>query len=392
MNRFAKILFLIIFAELSIGGGGRLFVAGPITLRMLLFGIAMMLTLYYVARGRKLSDETWQLLIFFTMMIGIGMIVGAINQAEQKFWWEDVKPLLYFFVLPFFEWVIVDQKIIRNAVEIIKISAVIQSVLFMTLLVLIHTGLIPFLDFYYFVLPTQEFFFRGEITFFYKGFLFVCIAFITVYLSKSQNNRRILLAFLLTVISITLTRGFLLAIFLTLLLYHSYSNRVRAIVFATLALCVLFFSQPAISFVSTIVHQIRVQQTGPPNEKLLGDRNYSDAGRVLQIKEVLSDISVTSFFVGHGFGIGVPSRPVHMEISYLEIFHKQGIFGLMFWGFLLWRLWKRFQAQGRSELADVLFYAAIFVFFQSLTNQFMNNPIGLSVILFSFVGLRALKD
>jgi hypothetical protein len=391
MNRFAKILFLIIFAELSIGGGGRIFAAGPVTLRMLLFGIAMTLALFYVVKGGKLSDETWQLLIFFIITIGIGMIVGAINHAEQTFWWEDVKPLLYFLMLPFFEWV-VDQKIIRNILEIIKISAVIQSVLFIIVLVLIHSGVIPFLDFYYFVLPTQEFFFRGEITFFYKGFLFVCVALITVYVSKSKNNRRIFLAFLVLVISITLTRGFLLAICLTLLLYHSYENRVRAIVFATLALCVVFFSQPVISFVSTVVHQMGVQQTGPPNEKLLGDRDYSDAGRILQTKEVLSHITPASFFVGHGFGIGVPSRPVHMEISYLEIFHKQGILGLMFWGFLLWRLWKRFRAQDRSEVADVLFYAAIFVFFQSLTNQFMNNPIGLSVILFSFVGLRALKD
>ena len=65
--------------------------------------------------------------------------------------------------------------------------------------------------------------------------------------------------------------------------------------------------------------------SGSPNEKLLGDRSQSDAGRIAQIKEVISMTSVLSSFIGNGFGIGIPSRPVHMEISYLEIFHKQGI-------------------------------------------------------------------
>jgi hypothetical protein len=392
MSRFAQILFLIIFAELSIGGGGRLLAAGPITLRMLLFGIAMLAAAYYYVRHRVLSDDTRQVLIFFTITIGIGIMMGAVNQAEQKFWWEDVKPLLYFLILPFFEWAVSDAKTIQQGISIVKISALIQSVAFVIVLILIHSGTIPFLDFYYFVLPTQEFFFRGEITFFYKGFLFICIAFIVIYLN-GMPYRKMFLAVLLVVVCLTLTRGFLLAICLTLLVFHfRNSNRMRAIMFGAIAVAILLFSQPLISYVSTLVYKITAKQGGKPNEKLFGDRSYSDAGRIIQIREVFATVTPTSFFAGHGFGIGVPSRPVHMEISYLEIFHKQGVVGLAFWGFLFWRLRQRYLAASSGILADVLFFSAIFVYFQSMTNQYMNNPIGLSVILFSFVGLRVLKE
>jgi hypothetical protein len=392
MNRFAKILFWIIFAELTIGGGGRLFVLGPLTLRMVLFGMAMIVSVVYLIKRKPLSDETRQILIFFTIITGLAIAIGAINEADPKFWWEDVKPLLYFLMLPFFEWVVDDEKTIRNALSIIKVSAIIQSFVFLTVLILIHSGVIPFLDFYYFVLPTQEFFFRGEITFFYKGFLFVCIAFIIVYLTN-EKHRRILLALLLLVVCLTLTRGFFLALFLTLFVYHlKSSNRLRATILATLAVCVLIFSQPVIHHVSKVVDRMIKSNSGSPNEKLLGDRGHSDAGRIAQIKEVISMTSVSSCFIGNGFGVGIPSRPVHMEISYLEIFHKQGFAGLAFWGLLLWLLWQRFRACSPSPLADVLFFSAIFVFFQSMTNQFMNNPIGLSVILFSFVSLRVLKE
>src|SRR5690349_14652736 len=193
MKRVAKILFLILFAELTIGGGGRLFSYGPVTLRMILFALALLLSVAFIVQGRKVSNQTKEILIFFLITIGMGIIVGVMNDSMQKRWWEDVKPLLYFLILPFFEFVIDDKKTIEQSTSIIKISALIQAFSFFIILILIHSGAIPFLDFYYRVLPTQEFFFRGEITFFYKGFLFLCLGFLMFYLIRGKYRTAFLI-------------------------------------------------------------------------------------------------------------------------------------------------------------------------------------------------------
>jgi hypothetical protein len=392
MNRFSHILYLILFSELAIGGGGRLFAAGPVSLRMLLFAVALLTSVYFFLKGKRLSRDAAHILIFFGAVTTVCLFVGIQNGAELKFWWEDVKPLLFILILPFFEWTLRDETTVIQTFSIIKVSALIQAVAFVTVLLLIHTGIMPFLEFYHTVLPTQEFFFRGEFTFFYKGFLFVCLAFLIVYISKSPN-RRIVLFILLVVILLSLTRGFLFALAVTLCAYAPLTKYWgRAVFFALVSITVLVFGQSIIHRTSSAISTTTNQTDLTPNERLLGDRKYSDSGRIAQIKEVLYSANPQSILVGHGFGIGTPMRPVHMEISYAEIFHKQGLLGLSFWGFLFWKIFQRFRAKSHLKTGQILFFMSVFVFVQSTTNQYMNNPIGLSVILFSFVGLASLKE
>jgi hypothetical protein len=391
MNRFSHILYLILFSELAIGGGGRLFAAGPVSLRMLLFMIALLTSVYFFLKGKRLSRDAAHILIFFGAVTTVCLLVGIQNGAERKFWWEDVKPLLFILILPFFEWTLRDGKIVDQSLSIIRVSALIQSVAFIAILLLIHTGVIPFLDFYHVALPTEEFFFRGEITFFYKGFLFVCLAFLIVYIQRDPGHNLMLLILLLVILG-CLTRGFIFALALALFTYSALNKKwLRATGFAIISLTVLFFGQSLVHGVSSVLSRATDQAGAKPNERMLGDRAYSDSGRVTQIKEVLMSADLKSVLVGHGFGIGTHSRPVHMEISYAEIFHKQGLLGLSFWGFLFVKLFQRFRACGHTHTSQILFLMAIFVFLQSTTNQYMNNPIGMSVILFSFVGLTSAK-
>jgi hypothetical protein len=123
-------------------------------------------------------------------------------------------------------------------------------------------------------------------------------------------------------------------------------------------------------------------------EELLGDRKFSDNERKQQFIQVANAATLPTAVWGHGFGTGVESRPVHMEISYLEIFHKQGIIGIACWIIILFSLVKSYKSlPSKSGMSNAFFLAALFVFFQSLTNQYINNPIGLGMILISMVSL-----
>ena len=127
----------------------------------------------------------------------------------------------------------------------------------------------------------------------------------------------------------------------------------------------------------------------------LGDKSDSDSMRYVQIEQVMSNVNPISLIFGHGFGVGIEIRPIHMELSFLEIFHKQGLIGLIFWICVFSHIFfmffnikdRKVKNQGYPFVLSV-----VFVILQSTTNPFMNNPIGLTMILLTVVVLSKLLD
>jgi hypothetical protein len=264
---------------------------------------------------------------------------------------------------------------------------------------LITIDVIPFLDFYKITSQTSEFFYRGEYSFYYKGFVYLCIAFIFVHLVYDKKYGWIL-ALLSIAILITFTRGLIFALSLTYFTYFILIKKyVHVFAMLTLGVIVLLSGKDIYSSISESLYKQKKEKQTSINpalsSKLLGDREFSDNERKRQIQQVFSSTTVTSVFWGHGFGSGVKSRPVHMEISYLEIFHKQGLIGIGVWIFLFLSLVKSFARalSVKPQLAYAYFLSALFIFLQSLTNQYINNPIGLGMVLLALVCLdRIIKS
>ena len=389
MNRASKIVFYLLIGELVIGGGGRLIAFGPISLRMILFAVAMVLTTIYFVKGRRLSPTIAIFLIAFLFSLVLALTVGILSGAKWRFWLEDIKPLSYVLILPFFSFVVEDHYVPKSVSRLVVMSGIFLSITFFVVLVLIHSGLVPFLSFYNLVLDTGEFFFRAETTFFYKGFIYVCIALIFVFF---LNERFRFAAFCLLILAIilTFTRGFIFALAVTYAFYFIFEKKYRQVVVGiTIVALTVYFSKPIVYTASSGLHQLKGLDESVPKDRLLGNREESDAGRIQQAKEVISQITPVSFFIGHGFGRGVPSRPIHMEVSYLEIFHKQGIVGLAVWGYLFYLLFVTYRGSSQDKYAKAFYFSACFIFFQSITNQFINNPIGLSFALLALTCLHS---
>ena len=118
----------------------------------------------------------------------------------------------------------------------------------------------------------------------------------------------------------------------------------------------------------------------------IGDKSASDQVRIDTFDQVIDRINIFTIFIGQGFGNGVPIRPERMEISYLEIFHKQGILGLSFWVILLFlNFYLCHKIKKHREIALAFVLSVCFVYLQSFTNPFVNNPIGISIITLSIV-------
>lgn len=391
MKNLLRIVFALLVTELIIGGGGRLFVMGPVTMRMVLFAVAMSLTILCIKKGRRLPAPLSTFLLVFLGSLAVALTIGIISGAPLNLWFEDIKPLLYVLILPFFFFVFEDNDYEQFVSKIIITAALAMSFVFFLVLFAIHVGLIPFLSFYDSVIGSQEFFFRAETTFFYKGFIYLCIGLLFLYFTRPKQW--ILLSTILAIaIVLTFTRGFIFALAGTSLLYAILNRKYYQAVGSVLVMAAtLIIAKPVIYTVSETLHTVKAMDASIPKEKLLGNRDESDQGRLLEAKQVVKAITPTSFFVGHGFGNGVASRPVHMEVSYLEIFHKQGIVGLAVWLYLFFLLIKFYQHSRGNRYSVAYFYSATFLFIQSLTNQFINNPIGLSFILLSLVILHKIS-
>lgn len=389
MNQLRTATFFAILGELILGGGGRPIAFGPVSLRMVLFSIAMIITIVEFLRGKRMSQQLTIFLVLFVLSLVLALLIGILSGAQPKFWIEDIKPLSYILILPFFYFVLSDFKIVRPVPAMIVTGGMLLAFTFFSVLILIHSGVLPFLSFYDAVIGTGEFFFRAETTFFYKGFIYICIALIFSYLIPIKYRKSILIALGLAIV-LTMTRGFIFALAMTWFFYALLERKYPHVI-ASVAIVIIavFFSKPIIYQLSESLHWIKgLDEQVVPKDKLLGNRDESDAGRVDQLRQVFAQVTPVSFFLGHGFGIGVPSRPVHMEISYLEIFHKQGVTGLAIWAYLFYLLFRKFKDTEKNLYSKAYFYSASFLFFQSITNQFINNPIGLSFALLSLTWLH----
>ena len=393
--KITKGLFLIVVLELILGGG-RLISFGPVSLRMILFSLSIGVSLLLIIKGERIPVKYSYLIMVYTLMLLAGSWVGFARGGDLKLIWEDVKPLLFFYLLPFFHFTITNKGDVVRISKIIMTCSVILAITFITIIFLMAIDIIPFLDFYRITASTDEFFYRGEYTFFYKGFIYLCIGFIFFHMLHSKEKWWWLLL-LAVAIMLTFTRGLILALCLVYIMhYFNKRNYFKVAIVTLVSAAILLYGRYIYSTVSKSLYTITVNETlkSKPalSGKLLGDREYSDNERKAQILQVVDSVTFISALIGHGFGNGVSSRPVHMEISYLEIFHKQGISGILCWGFIFSCLVVSYRNAKKYSptLAHTFFYSSLFVFFQSLTNQYMNNPIGLGMIMLSQVSLDQL--
>lgn len=365
-----KIVFIPLLIELVVGGGGHYLEIGSLTLRMGLYFLAIFLGVLYFGFKKVFRRDLVIILTSFTVLCLFDIGVGFSNNANIEAIFEDIKPLIFFYVLIFFYSVIKDLNDILRICNLIKKGALFLALAYFTVLILLFFGIIDFVSFYDKQNAIGEIMFRNDLFFFYKGFLYLCIGYFFFLLSKGSLNQ--FLAFLMLFsILLTLTRGFILFTTLISLYYYLFINKNIVVKSVFLILCII----AVIILVPIII-------------ETLGDKSDSDLIRFITFYEVIDRVNPLSFIIGHGFGIGVPSKPIHMEVSFLEIFHKQGMIGVFFWVSLfiyIFMCYSRIKNKEYKRIALPFLLSVVFVILQSLTNPYMNNPIGLTIILISLV-------
>jgi hypothetical protein len=375
-------LLCIIIFELCLGGSGRSIALNDVlTLRMILFLLSLVYATLIFLSGKPFRKFIAAITIFFAFTVIFSTLVGFWNGSSAEYIFEDVKGLSYFPAILFFSCTIDNYKKILLVSNIVKISSVLLLIFELSILLAIQLGILNYSDFYLPLALSEQFVFRAEPLFVYKGFLYLCVGFFFFYLEKSFLSRS-LSALLILGIYLTDTRGFLIFTILIPVLYSAFeniSNKKFLRVFLFLLAVIGVAMKGVFSTLTTVM-----------------SKDESDFIRIQTFREFYERINNTSMFIGHGFGSGVPIRPMHMEISFLEIYHKQGIVGLLFWIVVLIYIVSKFLSIYKNHklktIALPLVLSSIFIYIQSFTNPFINNPIGMSFIIITCVSLDVLSQ
>ncbi len=375
-----KYAFLtVVFLELFLGGTGRLVeFTSFLTLRMCLFLIYMGLIIIYLMVKRTLPVEVIVIMVFFLLLNILSSIIGYVDGGTSAAIFEDVKPLLNTFLLCYLAFSVKTASDIRYLLTLLKIAAVLLTIFHLVLYcIFLKYSDIAIL---YNAINSAEsnntvFLFKGESGFVnYTGDIYLCVGFI-VWEQYGKNSWLKLSVLLLIAIAIVLTgtRGLIVALAAVyfvkwLLLKFNYKS--------------LFYISFGIIIVLAVYLNIKDN---------IGDKVESDETRYEQIDEVKERITPLSFVIGHGYGVGIPVRPIHMEISFLEIFHKQGIIGLAYYAMVLLIAYLAYKRSGRENSMG-LYMCVLFIFFVSITNPYVNHPLGITVIAVAIISMLKLRE
>ena len=375
INKYLRYFcYLLIMEVFLMGSGQDIHVTGFLTLRMVNFIIAMFIGFRFLIMSGEFPKIILLLIAAFTLPLVLSVLLAHIIGSDMGLVFDDIKPILYFYMIIFYYYISSSEQIINRAFDILLLAAKIMTVFYLIYMLLTDVlEIIPYAIAYQTLDSMNSFMFRGiGSPVYYKGFVFLPIAAVGFFREKKY------IWLLLTTLAIYLsfTRGLYLLLVFGILFFYLRTRHIDVIRLVALILVGLLF-------------YIAAEQFGlfSFEQSFVDNREESDYIRVAIVNQVFDAITWWSAIVGHGFGFGIEARSSYMEISYLDIFHKQGAFGLFVWILLLVSVmcFGKSASQKYKETADFWVTAVLMVYLQSFFNPYINNPMGLTVILMGLV-------
>ena len=375
-------LFSLMSVELFTGGGGRLFELGPVTLRMGLFAIALLATVF--VHVRCTDPHKWKSLSVLLVVGFFGahlpsVLIGLADGASPQDIFTDLSPMLFWLMAPFFALVLKSESMVHRTATLIHWSAVGMAVAYLFICVALATGVSIFDGFHAWADKTGEISFRNHQMFFYKGFLYLGIG--TVFLiARGDRWQGVWLAAMVVALTLTLTRGFVVATSLASVLLLVTMRRKR----------VLFV---ALGVIALAVYAVWVYLPSLDEGSMLAQRDISNSIRANDLLFMKAHVDVSTLVFGEGMGTYINGR-LSIENSYLTILWKMGLVALLFWllplGIALYYFRKISPTSALHSVACAFFFGLVLVYVQTASNPYLNNPIGLSFVLMAVFSLRTL--
>ena len=376
------LLFTVTVLELFLGGGGRLTGAGPVTLRMLLFAICMCVGWLAVLFPRKRIEGmplALGLVLAYLLVHLTGVIVGAAESASISDIVKELQQSLYWLAAPFFAAVLASGRQIRRTAALAQLAGLVLAGAYIAMVIGFVTHSVNLTPLVIFLSDQGEISSRGGGLLFYKGFLYLAIA--LVFFVAIRGRYWIPASILLfSALVLTLTRGFIWSTSFAILMLLVVQRRKRALAF---------------SLIVVALAGILVWMYLPSfNDAILNSREMSNRQRLNDMDFMVNNATLKTVLLGEGYGSLIDDR-LNIENTFLWVLWKLGILGVVFWVTPLLLCVRYFLAIPNfhaNRLACAFLFGTVLIYVQTMTNPYLNNPIGLSFVMFSLFSLRTIAS
>lgn len=373
-------LLAITLAELFVGGGGRILELGPVTVRMVLFATCVLAMLWMAATKPTPFHSPAPplaaiMLAAYLAIHGLAFLTGVIAGNDTGSMITELQQSAYWLIGPFFAYSLTARAPVKDVVALVKACSMGLAIAYLLLLTALLTNIVDVAQVYELIRDSSEFALRNDSLFFYKGFLYLGIG--LIFFVATAKERWVLYALICAAaLLLALTRGFVLATSIALLLMLFQQRRWRAL---------------AVSLAGVAAAAIFIWGYLPESDDAIGDqREISNEQRLGDMAEIVKFTTVKTVLLGEGAGTPVRER-VLVENTYLWAFWHMGLPGVAFWLAPLAISCYYFLRIRRRDTdyaaACAFFYGTVLVYVQTAANPYLNNPIGLSFVMISMFSL-----
>jgi hypothetical protein len=373
-------LFLVTVLEIFLGGGGRLVAFGPVTLRMILLAVCLILTVIDEMLRRHRSDGQWLgicLLLAYLLVHLPALLIGGYRGAEPAQMFTELQQSLYWVAAPFFAIELQSRQMVQRVGRLVQFSGLFLAIAYLVVLEGAASGTIDAHALFAALSDASEVSARAGGLFYYKGFVYLGAG--TVFLLAQRGRYSMPLAlFVFSALVLTLTRGFMLSTAVTVLILLLYQRRMGAFTVGVLVMLstalIMYAFLPAI------------------DTSVTGNWDISNNQRLDDMSFISSHLTASSLFFGEGFGSLINERS-NIENTFLWALWKLGIAGVIFWTMpliLCWYYFARIPNRATNGLACGFFFGTVYIYIETITNPYLNNPIGLVFVMLAIFSLRTL--
>ena len=429
IKKLLRIITYIIIFDVILFGAGKMISVGSISLRMMLYVAAFLLMLIYMfAKGfnvkdLKLSNIHVKLILIFLVYVVFAAVNGYYFQHHALgYVISDVTGFMTLFIIFLFNITIQDEYEIKRIAAFIAFAVTIQSVMLLSMHYLLSTGVLSFngvnyvLQNYY--LGFLSYVAPHTVRIFLKSSIYLQIGFtiLLVIITEEKNKKHLVLEYFCLVLILyatilTFTRGFWVGVaiaFIILLSTTKVKNIMRTIVILIIGVSIMLGLSIAakgnLNVVASIISRTDLVKPAVLMElfhyketpEIYTDQNQEGQDLTLQYRDNLTHYMLKNIekhpVIGNGFGVIISElkqTASKCEFMYLDIIMEMGIIGFALFAMIILVLYKKWieirkTNKGNPTLPYINAFMASLagVLFTSALNPFLNNPIGLTYLVF----------
>lgn len=131
-NKYVRYFCYVMLFELFLMGSGQdLPLPGGLTMRWLFFFIGVGASIVMFIRSDDFPKAILTFLLVYTIQMLIGWMLAFTFDSEMSYLMVDFKPLLYFYIVLFFYYIMTSELMIKKVVDIMLLCVKIMTVLYL---------------------------------------------------------------------------------------------------------------------------------------------------------------------------------------------------------------------------------------------------------------------